>query len=95
MHYRGITPTHPHTTQHPPTHTHHPLPTHTPSTHTDLVRIRTALFLEQEEIRADVGRVGNELEMLDQTIRVHIARNTACLDTGILSKKKRRRRSFK
>lgn len=61
----------------------------------DLERIRRALFVEQEEIRSDVGRVAIELERLDQSIQVHIARNTACLDTGVLSKKRRKRRSLR
>lgn len=58
------------------------------STHTDFERIRNALFTEQEQIRSDVDRVANELQKLDLTIRLHIARNTACLDSGILSKRK-------
>lgn len=54
---------------------------------TDLVRIQNALFLEQEEIRDDIERVANEIEMLDSSIRLHISRNTACLDTVAISKK--------
>ncbi len=48
----------------------------------DLDRIKDSLIIEQEEIRVSIERVANEIEQLDQMIRIHISRNTACLDTG-------------
>lgn len=58
----------------------------------DLIRIEQALMTEQEEIRDDIERVANQIEVLDEMIRVHISRNTACLDTGVLGKRRKRRR---
>jgi len=55
------------------------------------VRIEAELMLEQEEIRADIERIANQLERLNQQIQSHVSRNTACLDESGLSKKKRRR----
>lgn len=63
----------------------------------NLIRIEQMLMVEQEVIRDDIERVANEIEVLDNTIRIHISRNTACLDTGVLEKrrKKRKRRSVR
>ena len=59
----------------------------------DLIRVEQALMVEQEGIRDDIERVANQIEVLDATIRTHISRNTVCLDTGVLQKKRRKRRS--
>lgn len=58
----------------------------------DFIRIKDALILEQEAIRADIERVANEIEELDKEIRVFIARNTVCLDDPELQKRRKRRR---
>ena len=53
----------------------------------DLERRERDLLAEQEFIRGDVQRLSLQLEELNRLIQVHIARNTACLDTGSLQKR--------
>ena len=53
----------------------------------DLERTKAALVAEQETIRGDVQRLAFQLEELYTMIQVHIARNTACLDTGTQQKR--------
>ena len=60
---------------------------------TDFERTKNALILEQELTQIEVRRVALELEDLETEIQKHIARNTACLDGPVLSKRKRKRRS--
>ena len=54
---------------------------------TDLERRERDLLAEQEFIRGDVQRLSLQLEELNELIQVHIARNTACLDAGLLQKR--------
>ena len=58
-------------------------------------RTRDSLIMEQETIRSEVARVAMELENLESEIQKHITRNTGCLDSTVLSKRKRKRRSPK
>ena len=65
-----------------------------PSLLPDLLRIQEMVVTRQGEIQDDIERVANEIESLDNEIRIHIARNTACLSFDVLAKKKRKRRSL-
>ena len=56
-------------------------------------RIKNALFTEQEMIQGGVARVVNEIEELEAEIQGHVTRNTGCLDSPVLSKRKRKKRS--
>ena len=47
--------------------------------------------MEQEMTRGNVLRVVSELKGLESEIKKHVARNTACLDGPVLSKRKRRK----
>lgn len=71
-------------------HTHMP-PPHHPHTHTGLQRIERDLVIEQGEIRADIQRIANQLELLNAEIQSRVARNTGCLDIGTTSKRRRKR----
>ena len=53
----------------------------------DLERREEALLAEQGMIQGDVQRVSLQLEELNDLIQIHIARNTACLDSGSLQKR--------
>ena len=46
-------------------------------------------------IQGGVARVVNEIEELETEIERHVARNTGCLDSPVLSKRKRKKRSLK
>ena len=71
------------TCTHARTHTH----THTLPLSPGLERTRETLVTEQEVIRGDVQRLSLQLEELNKLVQVHIARNTACLDSGSLQKR--------
>ena len=53
----------------------------------DLERREVVLLAEQGMIQGDVQRVSLQLEELNDLIQIHIARNTACLDSGSLQKR--------
>ena len=56
------------------------------------MRIEDELREEQLVIRADIERVANEVELINSSIEMHISRNTVCLESSNIAKKKRRRR---
>ena len=59
--------------------------------HTDFRRIQQFIMTEQQVIRDDIERAANEIESLDTEIRGHISRNTACLDVGVVRKRRKRK----